>query len=72
MRTYRTGQVFRGFRGHQCRELSEMRHQGSKASEKEEDKARDQDLAESFGRSQRRCTAGCCEGQSKQDAVTDL
>ena len=49
-----------------------MRHQSPETCQEEEDKERDQDLAESIWRTKRRRATGCCAGQSEQDTVVDF
>ena len=49
-----------------------MRHQSPQTCQKEEDKARDQNIAKFVRRPQCCCASGCREGQPKQNAVLDI
>lgn len=60
----RAGKILGSVRGHQRRQLPEMRHQGAEAGKEEEDKTRDQDPTEPFRRAKYRCTLRCSAGQS--------
>ena len=68
----REGQVFRGLRRDQRRQLPEMCDQSIETCQEEEDKAGDQDIAKPFRRTQCSCASRCCERQSKQNTLAHI
>jgi len=55
----RTWEVLGSLPGHQCYQLPGVRYQGAEAGQEEEDKERNQDLAEPLRRTEYYRSAGC-------------